>query len=81
MIFYMDPLSNLSSGEKAEIISFSDYGKTFIRFMEMGLRINESIQMLGQLPFGGNLVILSDHGKYILRKREAQLIKVKKVDE
>ena len=77
----MGPLSNLSLGQKAEIISFSGYGKTFIRFMEMGLRINESIQMLGQLPLGGNFIILSNHGKYILRKREAQLIKVKKIDE
>ena len=48
--------------------------------MEMGLRVKESIQILGWLPLGGNLVILSNHGKYILRKKEAQLIKVKKID-
>jgi len=76
----MVSLSHLSLGQKAEIVSFKIHGRELIRFMEMGLRAKESIQMLGWLPFGGNLVILSNHGKYILRKKEAQLIKVKKID-
>ena len=76
----MVSLSHLSLGQKAEIVSFEIYGKKLIRFMEMGLRVRESIQMLGWLPLGGNLIILSNHGKYILRKKEAQLIKVRKTD-
>ena len=77
----MISLSHLPLGQKAKIVSFHTYGKVFIRFMEMGLRINESIQMLGQLPLGGNFVILSSHGKYILRKREADLIKIRQTDD
>ena len=46
--------------------------------MEMGLRINEWVQMLGKLPLGGNVVILSEYGKYTLREEEAQLIQTEK---
>ena len=77
----MVSLYQLPIGQKAKIIYFEMNEKVFIRFMEMGLHINEKIQMLGKLPFGGNLVILSDHGKYTLRKKEACLIKISKTDD
>ena len=76
----MISLSQLSVGQKAKIVYFEMNEKIFIRFMEMGLCVNEKIQMLGRLPFGGNLVILSKNGKYTLREREARLIKMGEID-
>ncbi len=75
------PLSHLKLGQKAEIVSFGIYGQSLIRFMEMGWRARDPIQMIGQLPLGGNLIVLSHHGKYIIRKKDAQLIKVKPTAE
>ena len=75
----MTALSNLAIGQKAKIACFETNEKTLIRFMEMGLYINEKIQMLGKLPLGGNLIILSNNGKYTLRKKEARLIKTVEV--
>ena len=72
----MTSLSNLSVGQQAKIVHFETNKKSLIRFMEMGLTTNKKIQMLGKLPLGGNLVILSEHGKYILRKQTAKLIKI-----
>ena len=71
----MVSLSYLPVGQKAKISSFSTKS-TWQRFMEMGLKVNETIQVLGKLPFGGNLIILSKHGKYSLRRASANLIKV-----
>ena len=55
----MISLSYLPVGQKAKISGFSTNEKIGLRFMEMGLKINETIQILGKLPFGGNLIILS----------------------
>lgn len=72
----MTSLSNLAIGQTAQIVHFETNKKNLIRLMEMGLSTDKTIKMLGKLPFGGNLVILSDHGKYILRKQTAKLIKI-----
>ena len=76
----MISLSNLTEGQKAKIVCFETNKKTLIRFMEMGLCVNNQIQMLGKLPLGGNLVILSNHGKYILREKTAKLIKIIEIE-
>ena len=75
----MISLSYLPIGHKAKISSFETNKKTWLRFMEMGLRINETIQVLGKLPFGGNLIVLSKHGKYSLRYSSALQIKVDEI--
>ena len=75
----MTPLSDLAIGQKAKIVRFETNKKTLMYFMKMGLRINDQIQMLGQLPLGGNILILSSHGKYTLRKKTAQFIKIIKI--
>ena len=72
----MISLSYLPVGQKAKISGFETNEKTWQRFMEMGLKINETIQILGKLPFGGNLIVLSKHGKYSLRYSSACQIKV-----
>lgn len=71
----MTSLSNLAVGQKAKIVHFDTNESTFIRFMEMGLRLNDLVQVLGKLPLGDNVIVLSKHGKYTFRKKEAQLIK------
>ncbi|MCY4321957.1 MAG: FeoA family protein [Bdellovibrionaceae bacterium] len=75
----MTYLSYLPIGQKAKICGFNTKDKTGLRFMEMGLRINETIQVLARLPFGGNLIILSKHGKYSLRHSSASQIQVNKI--
>ena len=72
----MTSLSSLAVGQEAKIIHFEVNKKSLLRFMEMGLSPHKKVQMLGTLPLGGNLVILSEHGKYILRKQTAKLIKI-----
>lgn len=69
-------LSQMNIGEKATIKEIQTQTRSFTRFMEMGLTINSPIQLLVKLPFGGNLIILSDYGKYTIRKKTAQKIKV-----
>ena len=74
----MVSLSYLSAGQKAKISGFASNSEVWLRFMEMGLKINEPIQVLGKLP-GGSLIILSKHGKYSLRSSSARHIKVDKM--
>lgn len=72
----MDNLAQLPVGQIAKITHLDTDEKVCIRFMEMGLCINEWVQVLGKLPLGGNLIVLSHYGKYILRRKEALNIKV-----
>lgn len=69
-------LSDLAVGQKAKITQFETSTHALICFLEIGLFINANIQILGHLVLGGNLIILSDHGKYILRKPIAKCIKI-----
>ncbi|MBC6415837.1 MAG: ferrous iron transport protein A [Bdellovibrionales bacterium] len=68
-------LSQMNTGETAKIKDIIQVN-ILTRFREMGLTINSSVQLLGKLPFGGNLIILSDYGKYTIRKQTAEKIKV-----
>jgi len=65
----------MNTGETAKIKDIIQVN-ILTRFREMGLTINSSVQLLGKLPFGGNLIILSDYGKYTIRKQTAEKIKV-----
>ena len=76
----MASLANLAKGKKAKISGFSTHTKAWQRFMEMGLKINETIQILEKLPFGGNLIVLSNYGKYSLRGSSARHIQVDELD-
>ena len=75
----MTALSNLDIGEKARIANFEMSKNNLIRFMGMGLFVNQTIEVLVKLPFGGNLVILTEYGKYTLRKSTAQSIQTIKI--
>ena len=75
----MFPLSQLPIGKQAKIISFSDSDLLAYTCVEMGLCINSSIEMINQLPFGGNLVVLGNNGKYSLRKEDADKIMVEEI--
>ena len=69
-------LSRLTQGQVARVVSFGKKPELAGRFLEMGLALNEKVQFLEKLFFGGNLVILSKTGKYSLRKSEADPILV-----
>ena len=69
-------LDEVPEGTQVEIIRFEGPSDISLRFMEMGLCVHDKIRVLNQLPFGGNLVILSENGKYSLRKEFAQWITV-----
>ena len=72
----MKALSQMELGEKAEIKEIEAQDNVFHRLRDMGLTLGSSIKLLVRLPFGGNLVILSDYGKYTLHKEIAKKIKV-----
>ena len=69
-------LSKLRNGQIGRITCFQGDESLTHRLMEIGLYKNDRVQLIGRLPFGGNLVILSKDGKYVLRKKEADLVKV-----
>ena len=76
----MVSLARLAIGQRAKIAGFSTNENTWQRFVEMGLKINETIQVLGKLPFDGNLIVLSKYGKYSLRSSSAHQIQVNETD-
>ncbi len=78
-MFLMCPLSGLKHKKYARIVGFSDDQLMASCCIEMGLCENSVIQVLDKLPFGGNLIVLSENGKYTLRKREADHIMVEEV--
>ncbi len=70
----MIPLSRLKRGQSGRIAAFRGSAEAAFRFMEMGLAEGESARLLERLPFGGNLVVLLENGKYTIRKKDADLI-------
>ena len=72
----MKKLSEIQIGEKAYIKKITGQRETLNRLIDMGLSIHSSIRVLNKLPFGGNLVVLSDYGKYTLRSGTAESITV-----
>ena len=75
----MKPLYQMKLGEKAQIKEIQTQDHVFRRLLEMGLTLDSFIQVLVRLPFGGNLIILSDYGKYSIQKEVAQKIKVQPI--
>lgn len=75
----MIPLSKLKKGKSARIVSFTDDSLLAFSCIEMGLCINSIIELVDKLHFGGNLVVLSDNGKYSLRQQEANQIMVQEI--
>lgn len=75
----MTSLSQMELGKKAKIKEIQTQAPIFQRLVEMGLSLNSYIQVLTRLPFGGNLIVLSDYGKYSIQKEIAQKIKVQPV--
>lgn len=73
----MTSLPYLPVGQKAEIVHLETNNRNLISFLEMGLRVNQTVKILGRLPLGGNLIVLSEYGKYILRKKDALMIKIR----
>ena len=77
----MRPLSDLEHKKYARIVSFNDDSLMASCCIEMGLCEDSVIQVLDKLSFGGNLIILSENGKYTLRKKEADQIMVSEIIE
>ena len=72
----MTPLSKLNKGQIGRILCIEGNENLVYRLVEVGLYRNDKVQLVEKLLFGKNLVVLSRDGKYVLRKREADLIKV-----
>ena len=75
----MKTLSQMNLGETAKIKEIDSQNQVLIRLRNMGLILGSNIKLLVRLPFGGNLVILSDYGKYTLHKEVASQIKVQEM--
>ena len=76
----MKSLSQMNLGETAKIKEIDNQNNILTRLKDMGLTLGSNIKLLVRLPFGGNLVILSDYGKYTLHKDVAKQIKVQATD-
>ena len=76
----MKSLSSLTKGQVGRVISIGGSRETAARFMDMGIYINEKVQLLTRL-LGGNLIILSRNGKYSFRRAEAGPILVEVLSE
>ena len=72
-------LTEMKLGEKAEIKEIQTEDNIFYRLKDMGLTLGSSIRLLVRLPFGGNLIVLSDYGKYSIQKEIAKKIKVQPI--
>ena len=70
----VQPVTKLKKGQIAKIVSIE--GTSRRRLIEMGLTINSKIQLLQNLLFGGNVIIVSEEGKYSLRSEQADVIQV-----
>ena len=70
-------LDEVTAGAPAQIVRFEAPPDIALCFMEMGLCVHDKIRILNQLPFGGNLILLSENGKYSIRKQFARWIKVR----
>ena len=72
----MISVSELKKEQFGRIICFQGHETLACRLMEMGLYVNDEVQLVDTLFFGRNLIIISKSGKYVLRKKEADCIKV-----
>ncbi len=77
----MYPLSDLKLKKYARIVSFGKDNLITSCCIEMGLCENSIVQVIGGLSLGGNLIVLSENGKYVIRKKEADHILVEEVME
>ena len=77
----MTPLSKLNKGQVGRILCIKGDESLVYRLVEIGLHRNDKVQLVDKLLFGKNLVVLSRDGKYVLRKKEADLIKVEILSE
>ena len=75
-IHLMIPLSQLNKGQVGKIVQLEGDKELVQRLLDIGLYKKDKVQLLDKLLFGKNLVILSRGGKYVLRVKEAQVIKV-----
>lgn len=70
----MIALSQVQKGQKVKINSFQKNDLLTFSCIEIGLCLHSVIKVVDRLPFGGNLVVLSENGKYSLRKEDADCI-------
>ncbi|MGI9549329.1 MAG: FeoA family protein [Bdellovibrionales bacterium] len=75
----MRPLSQLEYKKKARIVSLKGDDFANSCCIEMGLCQDSVIEVLGRLPFGGPMIILSQNGKYIVRKKDMESILVEEI--
>jgi len=66
----MCPLSELTPKKQARIVGFTEDSWITSCCIEMGLCENSIIEIVDYLPFGNHLIVLSENGKYVLRKQE-----------
>lgn len=74
------PLSQMLPGQGGWIDNLTGEERLNQRLMEMGLLLDEKIEVLHQAPFGGDPIAIQVRGSVLaLRRSEAQAILVRKV--
>ena len=72
-------LSELISGEKAQIGAFKCVGGLKERLLSMGVTQGEEFSVLSRSAKGATIEILLPSGRVALRKSEAKAIEVRKI--
>ncbi len=67
-------LKDLPEKVNAKVIALN--GESVQRLMDMGIRSNIIIRIIGKLFFGSNYIIEIGNEHLVLRKKEAQCLKV-----
>lgn len=76
------PLSQMVPGQSGWIANFAGEDRLNQRLMEMGLLLDEKIEVLHQAPFGGDPIAIQVRGSVLaLRRSEAQAVLVVKVPQ
>ena len=74
-------LSQLNQGQVVRIVSIKGNDKFIQRLAEIGILVNEKIQVIQKIFFGNNIIIASQYGNYSLRSSEAEPIKVEVLND
>lgn len=72
-------LGELKLGEHAQVLAVSGTDETSVRLMEMGLTPGVNLELIGVAPLGDPLEFELRGYRLSIRKREADLVEIKRL--
>ena len=78
---FVVPLSQMSVGQKGEILKLLGDGEIYHRLLEMGLTVGSSIEVIRFAPLGDPIDVKIRGYHLSLRRHEAEAISVKLIED